>query len=338
MIVVIGGAGQVGSAAVAALCRAGHPDIVVCDQFDDAPGGDGAGGDAPGGDGAEKWRNLRTAELAAVIRPADLFPFLDGAKAEVQTVITMAGAAVDAGADGHLDASMRLTLMLWDWATRTGTRMLYASSWETYGIAPDSLTDGETASDLAPLQPHGLRGWVHHQTDRRVARLSDDSQLRRARNRPPQWAGLKLFPVYGPNGGHQGRANPVHAALSAARAGQDADTAARAAWPAPDPDRPLDFLWVEDAAAVVAFLQAHDRVSGLFNVASGMAWTASEVAATARAVVQGTAPPAEPPEKRDATPPLAKLRRAGFQAPMTRLAEGMQRLLQLEPIGGHVYL
>ena len=55
-------------------------------------------------------------------------------------------------------------------------------------------------SALDRLRPLNLYGWTKHAFD-----LPRGAAWRPGEPRPPQWAGLKFFNVYGPNEYHKGR-------------------------------------------------------------------------------------------------------------------------------------
>jgi ADP-L-glycero-D-manno-heptose 6-epimerase len=71
MIVITGGAGFIGSNLVAGLEQAGYPELVVCDRFGDD----------------ERWRNIAKHEIADIITPKELMPFLDGHRNRLEAAI-----------------------------------------------------------------------------------------------------------------------------------------------------------------------------------------------------------------------------------------------------------
>ena len=73
MIVITGGAGFIGSNLVAGLEAAGYPELVVCDRFGDD----------------ERWRNLAKRELADIITPEELMPFLEAQNVPIDSCVKM---------------------------------------------------------------------------------------------------------------------------------------------------------------------------------------------------------------------------------------------------------
>ena len=104
---------------------------------------------------------------------------------------------------------------------------------------------------------------------------------RAAAPRPPQWAGLKFFNVYGPNEYHKGAMKSVVAQIyPRAAAGEPC-----AALPLAPPGHPR---WRPDArlrlcrataSTMMLWLYDHPAVSGLFNVGTGAARSFADLAA-----------------------------------------------------------
>ena len=251
MLLVTGGAGFIGSNLVASLNDSGHADVVVCDVL--------------GTD--EKWRNLQKRQIADFVAPPDLFRWLDGRRLDA---IVHLGAITDTTAtDGDLvlSTNFHLSVRLLDWCTATRTPFIYASSAATYGDGAGGFTDDWTLPALKGLRPLNLYGWSKQLFDLAVAtRFAKPGSL------PPQWAGLKFFNVFGPNEYHKGAmASVVARVFDAAKAGKPVRLFKSHRADIEDGDQRRDFIYVDDAVAVMHWLLGTPGVSGIFNVGTGRA-------------------------------------------------------------------
>jgi ADP-L-glycero-D-manno-heptose 6-epimerase len=313
MIVVTGGAGFIGSNLLAALDARGVPDLVVCDRL-------GSG---------EKWRNIAKRELADIVRPEDLAAFLDAHAPEVAAVFHMGAVSTttETDVDHIVRQNLRLSLDLWDWCRRHGTRLIYASTAAVYGDGSQGFDDDGSCAALARLRPLNAYGWSKLVFDRRVARL-----VERGAEAPPQWAGLRFFNVYGPNEYHKGgqRSVAVQVFEQAAARGRAVLFKSHRADVA-DGGQSRDFVWVDDAVAAMLWLYDHPDVSGLFNVGSGRARSFADLA---RAVFAARGENARidyvdtPAEIRDkyqyfTQAPMDRLHAAGYDRPATELEDGV---------------
>lgn len=309
MYLVTGGAGFIGSNVTAALCDAGH-EVLVCDRLRDG----------------EKWRNIARHKIAGLLAPESLPAFLDTAR-DIQAVIHMGAISATTATDADLVAhtNLTLTLRLWDWCAEQGVPFIYASSAATYGDGNEGFEDDPAA--LAELRPLNLYGWSKHATDRRIQDL-----LARDRPRPPAWAGLKFFNVYGPNEGHKGRmASVVLHKYRQIAAGEPATLFASDRPGIADGDQRRDFVHVEDCVQAILWLLAHPQVSGLFNIGSGQARSFLDLTRAIYAAL-GRAPDIRfvpmPPDLAGkyqyfTQAPLGRLRAAGYDRPATSLEDGV---------------
>src|SRR5258707_4522155 len=97
-------------------------------------------------------------------------------------------------ADLVLATNFRLSLKLLDWCTATRTPFIYASSAATYGDGAAGFDDDWSLAALQPLRSMKLYGFSEHLFDLAVVdRFASGAKL------PPQWVGLKIFHVFGPN-------------------------------------------------------------------------------------------------------------------------------------------
>jgi ADP-L-glycero-D-manno-heptose 6-epimerase len=251
MLLVTGGAGFIGSNLVASLNDAGHADVVV----NDALGSKG------------KWRNLGKRQLADVVPPGQLMQWLPTRK--LDAVFHLGAISDTTATDGDLvlETNFRLSINLLDWCTATRTPFIYASSAATYGDGSGDFDDDWSAAALRRLRPMNLYGFSKHLFDlAMVERYSKRSKL------PPQWAGLKFFNVFGPNEYHKGEMKSLIAKhFDAAKTGKPVPLFKSHRSDIADGEQKRDFIYVDDAVAVMRWLLETPAVSGIFNVGTGQA-------------------------------------------------------------------
>jgi ADP-L-glycero-D-manno-heptose 6-epimerase len=157
--------------------------------------------------------------------------------------------------------------------------------------------------------------------------------LSEAAPRPPQWAGLKFFNVYGPNEYHKGSMRSVVALKYPLASSARPVTLFRSHRPdVPDGGQKRDFVYVRDCVAVVLWLLDRPDVNGLFNLGTGHARSFADLARALFSALQ------QPPriEYLD-TPPailahyqyftearMERLREAGYTQPFTSLEDGVR--------------
>jgi len=316
MIMVTGGAGFIGSMLQAALVRRGAETVVV---------------DWLGDQG--KWRNLATHPPARLIPPEALDEFL-ATRPPVETLVHLGAISETTATDGDLAwaTNVELPLRLWQWCAARGVRFIYASSAATYGDGAAGFDDDPSPAALARLRPLNLYGWTKYAFDLRVAAL-----LAGGGPRPPQWAGLKFFNVYGPNEYHKGSMISVvkvkYDELAAGLAPRlfRSDRADLA-----DGAQARDFIWVGDVVDVMLWLLDSPAVNGLFNVGTGQARSYLDLAHAIcdAAKVERRVEFIDMPQKlrgqyqsfTEAS--TARLRAAGFPGQFTPLEEGIRRYVQ----------
>jgi len=313
MLLVTGGAGFIGSNVVASLNESGRSDVVVNDIL-------GAG---------DKWRNLAKRQLADVVPPGELLAWLDGRKLDM--VIHLGAISDTTATDGDLvlASNFRLSLHLLDWCTASRTPFIYASSAATYGDGADGFVDDWSPAGLRRFKPLNLYGWSKHLFDQVVAdRAAKGERL------PPHWAGLKFFNVFGPNEYHKGEMMSLVAKrFDDAKRGKAVRLFKSHRDGIADGDQKRDFIYVDDAIAVLRWLIDHPAVSGIFNIGTGQAHSFRDLVQAMFGAL-GSAPNIEyidmPQAIRDkyqyfTQGDVGNLRRAGYEQAFTPLATAVGR-------------
>jgi ADP-L-glycero-D-manno-heptose 6-epimerase len=318
MIVVTGGAGFIGSNILAALEERGAGKLVVCDRLRSN----------------DKWKNIAKREVADIVHPEQLFDFLEANRKNIEVIFHMGAisATTETDADKIAANNFSLSLALWKWCAMSNVRFIYASSAATYGDGGAGFDDDWSIGHLAKLHPMNAYGWSKHLFDRRVAR-----KIAQGSRRPPQFAGLKFFNVYGPNEYHKGGQQSVVAQVYPHAKEDAAYQLFRSHNPKyKDGGQMRDFIWVGDVVNVMMWLLDNPQVSGIFNVGTGQARTFLDLASSVyRALGK------EPKIKYQDTPlairdkyqyftqaSMERLRAAGYDRPFTSLEDGVTTYVQ----------
>jgi ADP-L-glycero-D-manno-heptose 6-epimerase len=223
------------------------------------------------------------------------------------------------------DNNYRFTRDLCEWCLRNGVRFIYASSGATYGDGALGYSDDD---ELAwKLKPLNMYGYSKHMFDLWALRQELQNEI----------VGLKFFNVYGPREDHKGdMRSVVHKAF-----GQIQQTGVVKLFKSYNPayrdgEQVRDFVYVKDAVEVCLHFAEHRRASGIFNVGTGTCRTWLDLARATFAAL-GKEPKIEfmdMPETLRAKyqyrteADITKLRRAGFDQPMTTLEDGVKDYVQ----------
>ena len=311
---VTGGAGFIGSNIVARLCEADGHDVAVCDRLRGTELG--------------KWRNLAKHPIADFVAPEGLFDWLEANRGALDAIVHMGAVSstTEPDADRIVQTNFGLSRDLWRFASEAGVRLIYASSAATYGDGRLGFRDADDPASLAALRPLNAYGWSKALFDLYAARGASHAIA------PPQWAGLKFFNVYGPNEGHKGAMKSVLAQIWPKVAAGERVALFRSHRPDyADGAQLRDFVYVRDAAEVVAWLLATPKVNGVFNLGTGRARSFADLAHAAFAAAGRPAaidyvdmPHAIRERYQYHTQAeMGRLRAAGYTAPFTTLEAGV---------------
>ena len=313
MYVITGGAGFIGSNIAAAIEARGLGKVVVCDRLGKE----------------EKWRNVANLDLIDLIQPESLFDYLGFNEHGIKGVLHMGAISSTTEIDADLIFASNFTLshQLWLWCASHNVPFIYASSAATYGDGSQNFIDDSSRSALAKLKPLNKYGWSKHLFDRRVMRMIEEDELK-----PPQWAGLKFFNVYGPNEYHKGSMQSVVFKVFCQINAGNAATLFKSHHPNyEDGGQMRDFIWVDDCVDVVLWLLQHPNVCGLFNCGTGKARSFQDLVksvynAMGKEVEINFVP--TPEEIRDkyqyfTQASMKKLSVAGYDKPFTSLEDGI---------------
>ena len=323
-IVITGAAGFIGSNLVRALNARGEADIIAVDNLRDAG----------------KFRNLADCDLADYLDQDEFISRITNGDFEDDiTAVLHQGACSDTmESDGRfmLRNNYRYSVTLLDHCQDNDIPFLYASSASVYGAGTEFT---EKRENEAPLNVYGYSKYLFDQYVRRVLP-----------ERTAQVAGFRYFNVYGPRERHKGAMASVafhlfHQYRSGGRVKLFEGSGGYAAG-----EQRRDFVFVDDVVRVNLDFLDHPERSGIFNLGTGNAETFNEVAlATVNAcrASEGKLPLTLPELVHQGAleyipfPPklvgkyqsftqadLTALRAAGYQAPMTTVAQGVTRYVE----------
>jgi UDP-glucose 4-epimerase len=299
-VLVTGGAGYIGSAAVAQLCQAGHQVLVADNLFQ---------GHRAAVDPRAELETLDLADRDEVFRvvggfrPEGIMHFASQ---------TLVGESMEKPFL-HLGDNVRNGLNLMEAATRNGCgRFILSSTANLFGL-PDRIPIDETAR----IEPGSPYGESKHILERLLRWMDDRFSMRYAALRYFNAAGA-VSPELGED--HDPETHLIPIVLQVALGQRESVTIYGEDYPTPDGTCVRDYIHVADLAdAHVRALEALDAGSRTYNLGNGQGYSVREVIDTARAVTG------------HAIPTVVGPRRPGDPAALVASSELIRRELGWEP-------
>ena len=247
MIVITGAAGFIASVVAGTLNRNGFEDLVLVDDFSKT----------------QKKENYSSKKYKSLIDRNEFIAWFESHHHEIDFIIHLGARTDTTEFDYNVFQKLNVdyTLAIWKICTEHQIPLIYASSAATYGMGELGYIDShEIVNDLQPLNAYGR------------SKNEIDKWILKQEERPPFWAGLKFFNVYGPNEYHKGRM----ASVILHSFGQINTTGQVKLFRSHRPDykdgqQLRDFVYVKDVANVILWLMQHKPESGLYNVGTGKA-------------------------------------------------------------------
>ena len=254
MIIVTGAAGFIASFLVGNLNEKGRSDLILVDDFSRV----------------DKLPNLVDKKYIEKIDRIDFPNWLRNNQEKIDIVFHL-GARTDTtemSVELFNELNLNYSKEIWSICTEKHIPLVYASSAATYGGGEFGYDDNhEEIPKLKPLNPYG------------ESKNDFDKWVLTQIQRPPFWAGLKFFNVYGPNEYHKGRMASVilhtfkqikeNGIMKLFRSHNPNFT---------DGGQLRDFVYVKDVASVCEYLMNEKPESAIYNLGSGKARTFLDLA------------------------------------------------------------
>lgn len=307
MIVVTGAAGFIGSCLVGFLNQKGYTNLILVDDFSRA----------------DKVPNLEGKSFSIKVERESFFTWLQD-KAPVIDFVFHIGARTDTTEFDyavHQHLNVDYSKKIWQYCTAHAVPVVYASSAATYGSGEFGYTDDHALPfKLQPLNAYG------------ISKNEFDKWALQQTTRPPFWAGLKFFNVYGPNENHKGRmASVIWHSFN-----QIKNEGLVKLFKSHRPDfkdgqQLRDFVYVKDLLKVCYWLMENKPASGIYNLGTGKARAFEDLV---KATFAGLDRPENisfidmPADIRDkyqyfTEANMEKLRAAGYHMPFYSLEDGV---------------
>lgn len=328
IIVVTGAAGFIGSVFVQFLNEQGFNQLLLVDDFGVE----------------EKRKNWEQKQFIKVIERQSFIAQLDNDEFEVDAIVHL-GARTDTTEFNyaiHEELNLNYSKSLWQYATKKGIPLIYASSAATYGAGEHGYDDNhEIVNQLTPLNPYG------------VSKNEFDKWALAQINQPLSWTGLKFFNVYGPNESHKARMASVifHSYHQIKQSGLVKLFKSHKEG-FKDGEQLRDFVYVKDLVQVIGWMLHHmmsntwdANKNGLYNLGTGKARSFYDLAISTFNA-QGLQPNIEfidmPLDIRDkyqyfTEANMVKLRAAGYSAQFYSLEDGVNDYVKNYLIPSKIY-
>ncbi len=254
MIVITGAAGFIASFLAKELNEQGYSDLIIVDEFSIE----------------KKKQNHKNLAYKHKVSRNEFFQWFESNKPKLEFIFHL-GARTDTTEMDysiHNELNVEYSKSIWNLCIRNKIPLIYASSAATYGLGEYGYSDNhEMVKNLKPLNPYG------------DSKNNFDKWVLEQDLKPPFWAGLKFFNVYGPHESHKGRmASVVYHAYH-----QIKTTGGMKLFRSHNPkfkdgEQLRDFIYVKDVVSIIEFMHKGSITSGLYNVGTGEARTFYDLA------------------------------------------------------------
>lgn len=307
MIVITGAAGFIGSNMVAKLNLEHFLDLILVDDFSNDL----------------KNKNLENKNFTEKIEREEFFSWFENNHQYVEFVFHLGARTNTAEFDKNIFDRLNLgySKQMWEACSHYNIPLIYASSAATYGLGEFGYSDDhDLINQLKPLNPYG------------ESKNEFDKWVLQQGSRPPFWAGLKFFNVYGPNEYHKNRMASVifHAYNQIKESGKMVLFRSHKEG-IKDGEQKRDFIYVKDLVDVLFFLMETQADSAIYNLGTGRARTFLDlVKATFKAMgvkekIEFIDTPADIRDKYQyfTQADMKKLTDAGYNIPFSSLEQGI---------------
>jgi ADP-L-glycero-D-manno-heptose 6-epimerase len=247
MIIVTGAAGFIGSCLVSKLNNEGIKNIVIVDDFTNP----------------EKNKNLNNKIVNEKLDRNIFFNRLENSHQDVEFIFHIGARTDTTEFDKSVFDKLNLNYSknMWKDCTKYNIPLIYASSAATYGMGELGYNDDhEIIEKLKPLNPYG------------ESKNDFDKWVLKQENKPPFWAGMKFFNVYGPNEFHKSRmASVIFHAFNQINATNKVKLFKSHNQDFEDGKQLRDFVYVKDVVDVLYYLMTQQKHSGIYNLGTGKA-------------------------------------------------------------------
>jgi len=254
MIIVTGAAGFIGSCLVSKLNQSGFNNLILVDDFTKL----------------EKKHNLEGKIFQEKVERGVFENWLEVHSDQVDFIFHIGARTDTTEFDKNIfdELNVNYSKMIWGYCVKQNIPLVYASSAATYGLGEFGYEDNhEVISKLKPLNPYG-----DSKNDFDIWALAEEKK-------PPFWAGLKFFNVYGPNEYHKGRmASVIFHTFNQIKANGGMKLFRSHNPNYKDGCQLRDFVYVKDVVNVCLFLMQSKPNSGIYNLGSGKARTFLDLA------------------------------------------------------------
>ena len=322
IIVVTGAAGFIGSCMTGFLNAEGFENLILVDEFEEE----------------EKELNLHEKKYAVRVERENFFEWLEIEKPAVKFIFHL-GARTDTTEFDyaiHQHLNVDYSQKVWDYCTENNVPLVYASSAATYGSGELGYSDDhEVIEKLQPLNPYG------------VSKNEFDKWMLNQESKPPFWAGLKFFNVYGPNEYHKARMASMifHGYHQIKKEGFVKLFKSHKEGFA-DGEQLRDFIYVKDVIKIMFWMMQEAFVTnGIYNVGTGKARSFNDLVNTTFAAmdIEAQIKYIDMPEDiRDkyqyfTEAKMEKIRLAGYTSPLHTLEEGISDYVKNYLINNRYY-